>query len=54
MMNRMKCSCGRSPVDSCVGWGKLNEEEYLVSSVLWAKKRLSESNKKPEIDLSKR
>ena len=49
----MKCSCGRSPVVSCVGWGNLKEEEYLLSSVLWAKKRLKESNKKSENNSSK-
>ncbi len=40
-----QCSCGRSPIFSCVRWGNLKEEEYLLSSVLWARKRLKESDK---------
>ena len=39
------CSCGRSPIGTCVGWGNLNEDEYLLSSILWAKKKLRESDK---------
>ena len=39
------CSCGRSPIDTCVGWGNLNEDEYLLSSILWAKKKLRETDK---------
>ena len=39
------CSCGRSPIDACVGWGNLKEEEYLLSSILWAKKKLRETDK---------
>ena len=24
-----KCGCGRSPIENCVGWHALSEEEYL-------------------------
>lgn len=41
----MPCACGRSPIDRCVGWGNLSEEEYLISSVLWAKKKLKQHKK---------
>ena len=24
-----KCGCGRSPIENCIGWHALSEEEYL-------------------------
>ena len=35
-----KCGCGRSPVENCIGWHALSEEEYLK------KKKEYESKKK--------
>ena len=29
-MNELpKCGCGRSPIENCIGWHALSEEEYL-------------------------
>ena len=38
----MSCPCGRSPISACVGWHELTEEEYLASSILWARKKIRE------------
>ena len=24
-----KCGCGRPPIENCIGWNALSEEEYL-------------------------
>ena len=24
-----KCGCGRSPIENCIGWHALSEEEYI-------------------------
>jgi hypothetical protein len=28
MTDTQKCGCGRSPVENCIGWHALSEEDY--------------------------
>ena len=29
MTDTQKCGCGRSPVENCIGWHSLSEEDYM-------------------------
>ena len=43
----MSCGCGRSPIDRCIGWHGLSEEDYL-------KKKKEYEDKSKEIKTHKR
>ena len=35
----MSCNCGRSPAGKCVGWHKLDEDQYLEKKAAWEAKQ---------------
>ncbi len=36
---KMSCGCGRSPTGKCIGWHKLDEDQYLEKKAAWAAKQ---------------
>ena len=40
---KMSCTCGRSPIDKCVGWHKLSEVEYEEKKAAWVAKKAKNS-----------
>ena len=39
MTEAQKCGCGRSPVENCIGWHALNEEEYKKKKVAYEERQ---------------
>jgi hypothetical protein len=38
------CSCGRSPVGHCIGWHKLDEDEFREKLAQWEANVLTKDN----------
>ena len=39
MTEAQKCGCGRSPVENCIGWHALSEEEYKKKQVAYEERQ---------------
>ena len=39
MTEAQKCGCGRSPVENCIGWHALSEEEYKKKKVVYEERQ---------------
>ena len=39
MTEAQKCGCGRSPVENCIGWHALSEEEYKKKKVAYEERQ---------------
>ncbi len=40
----MSCNCGRSPTGKCVGWHKLDEDQYLEKKAAWEAKQATKKD----------
>ena len=40
----MSCNCGRSPIGKCVGWHKLDEDQYLERKAAWEAKQAAKKD----------
>ena len=40
----MSCNCGRSPTGKCVGWHKLDEDQYLEKKAAWEAKQAAKKD----------
>ena len=40
----MSCNCGRSPTGKCVGWHKLDEDQYLERKAAWEAKQAAKKD----------
>ena len=40
----MRCNCGRSPTGKCVGWHKLDEDQYLEKKAAWEAKQAAKKD----------
>lgn len=52
----MACGCGRSPVNGCVGWHSLSEDEYQTALAQWNSLSVGDSmldNKDPQGEIIK-
>ena len=43
MGESQKCGCGRSPVENCIGWHALSEEDYEIKKVESEKRQIEKS-----------
>ena len=41
----MSCNCGRSPTGKCVGWHKLDEDQYLEKKAAWDAKQAAKKTR---------
>ena len=39
MTEAQKCGCGRSPVENCIGWHALSEEEYKKKKLAYEERQ---------------
>lgn len=39
MTEAQKCGCGRSPIENCIGWHALSEEEYKKKKVAYEERQ---------------
>ena len=44
MEMNMSCNCGRSPTGKCVGWHKLDEDQYLEKKAAWDAKQAAKKD----------
>ena len=44
MEMEMSCNCGRSPTGKCVGWHKLDEDQYLEKKAAWDAKQAAKKD----------
>ena len=40
----MSCNCGRSPTGKCIGWHKLDKEQYLEKRAAWDEKQAAKKD----------
>ena len=40
----MSCNCGRPPTGKCVGWHKLDEDQYLEKKADWEAKQAAKKD----------
>ena len=43
MGESQKCGCGRSPVENCIGWHALSEDEYKIKKAEYEKRQKEKS-----------
>ena len=43
MTDVQKCGCGRSPVENCIGWHALREEEYEKKKASYEERQAKKS-----------
>ena len=43
MAESQKCGCGRSPVENCIGWHALSEDDYKIKKAEYEKRQKEKS-----------
>ena len=43
MTDTQKCGCGRSPVENCIGWHSLSEDDYKKKKASYEERQAQKS-----------